>query len=68
MQIARASAEWRVGELVGVSDAARILGGYRNDIYRAMERGDLPYAKIGGARVMPISEVRAYRERRRRRS
>lgn len=38
---------------VTVAEACRITGYSRGFIYAAMQRGDLPYVKIGGGRRIP---------------
>jgi hypothetical protein len=38
---------------VSITDAVRFTGMSRAWLYGAMERGDLPYIKLGGARRIP---------------
>jgi excisionase family DNA binding protein len=39
--------------LVSIPEAAEFLGLSRSNLYTMMERGELAYAKIGGARRIP---------------
>jgi excisionase family DNA binding protein len=39
--------------LMRVADATRFIGLSRATLYLLMDRGDLPYCKIGGARRIP---------------
>jgi excisionase family DNA binding protein len=55
---------WTASELMGVVEAAQYLGVSRITVYAMMKRGDLPYLQIGGSRAIPLTELRAYRERR----
>ena len=43
--------------LIRVCDAAEFLGLARSTLYQLMERGELPYAKIGRARRIPRRAV-----------
>jgi excisionase family DNA binding protein len=55
-----AAAELMVDGLVSVVEAARLLGMSRSFLYAAMERGELPYAKLGRSRRLPLRAVFAY--------
>ena len=43
-----------------IPDACQYLGIRRSLLYRLMERGELPWAKIGSRRVIPWRALRRY--------
>jgi excisionase family DNA binding protein len=58
--------DWPASELVSVSEAMRLMGTYRMNVYRLMRSGRLPYIQIGrGHRAIPLSEIRRYQEEKR---
>ena len=46
--------------LASVPQACAYLGIRRSLLYRLMERGELPFAKIGARRLIPWRALRAY--------
>jgi excisionase family DNA binding protein len=55
---------WTAAELLSVSEASRYLGIYREQVYKLMDDGRVPFIQIGGHRAIPLSELRAYQQRR----
>lgn len=49
--------------LLRVSEVAKFLGLARSTVYQLMDRGELPYAKIGRARRIPFNAVIAFSNR-----
>ncbi|MBE3590443.1 MAG: helix-turn-helix domain-containing protein [Firmicutes bacterium] len=46
--------------MASIPEACQYLGIRRSFLYRLMERGELPWAKIGARRVIPWKALRRY--------
>jgi hypothetical protein len=53
-----------VSELLSITDAARLIGCQRPNLYYLFRRGDVEYVEVGGRRFVPLPEVRRYRQAR----